>query len=367
MLKLLEQLVNIDSGSHTKKGIDNIGEILKKRYEQLGFVVEIVKRNDYGNHLVIQHKETIDPKIIIIAHMDTVFPEGTAKTRPFTIKGTRAYGPGIIDMKASLVTLLYALAAMKQVGYKGYRNVQIILNSDEEIGSPSSKAIIMKEAVGKKYALIMESARPDGSLVTSRRGCGRYEIVVEGKAAHAGIEAGKGKSAIIELAHKIIELENLTNDEEGIHINVGYVQGGTTANTVPAQAKALVDIRFTQKKQWKHLLERMEQVCRKTYIKGTKTSLSGAISRMPMEKTKQTETLLAFIQTVGKDLGISITDTSTGGGSDAAFTSAMGIPTIDGLGPVGGEFHSEEEYVELDSLIERTLLLATVIQTLSKE
>ncbi len=174
MLQLLEQLVNIDSGSNTKNGIDAISTLLKAKFEPIGFIVEVIQEKEYGNHLVMQHRDAKNPEIIIVGHMDTVFPEGTAKKRPFTIEGERAFGPGVIDMKASLVSLLYALTAMKKAGKKGYQNVQIILNSDEEIGSPSSRALIMKHAMNKKYALILEAARPDGSIVTARRGSGQF-------------------------------------------------------------------------------------------------------------------------------------------------------------------------------------------------
>lgn len=366
MLQLLEQLVNIDSGSYTKKGIDTIGTLLKSRFERLGFIIEVLEEKEHGNHLVIQHRDAQNSHIIIIGHMDTVFPEGTVKKRPFMIKGDRAYGPGVIDMKASLVELVYALTVMKQTGNKGYKNVQIVLNSDEELGSPTSRAVIMREAMNKEYALILEAARPDGSIVTARRGGGQFHIFVKGKAAHAGIDPEKGRSAIEELAHKVIHLQQLTNDKQGIHVNVGMVSGGTAANTVPASAKATVDVRIAQIKQMLPVQKQIEKICTTTYVEGTKTEMIGEIDRMPIEKTDKVASLLKIIQQAGQDIGIIITDTATGGSSDGSFTSAAGVTTIDGLGPVGGFFHSEDEYLEISSLVERTLLLATVIQQLSK-
>ena len=365
MLQLLERLVNIDSGSYTKQGIDEIGAILKAKFEDLGFLVKVMKQQKFGNHLVIQHREVKSPHILIVAHMDTVFPGGTAKKRPFKMEGTRAFGPGVVDMKGSLVQLLYAIFCMKQTGQSGYKHIQIILNSDEEIGSPSSAALISEKAKNKKFALVLEPARPDGSLVTARRGCGQFKLDVVGKAAHSGVEPEKGQSAIEELAHKIIALHRLTDPLQGIGINVGMIEGGSAVNTVAPHASALIDVRFSKKNQEESILTQMKSICTKTFVPGTKTSLSGKMDRPPMEKSEQTISLLEIIRQAGDELGITITDTSTGGGSDASYPSELGVATIDGLGPIGGHAHSEDEYLEIESLFERTLLFATVLQKLS--
>ncbi|MBB6452398.1 glutamate carboxypeptidase [Salirhabdus euzebyi] len=366
MLKLLEQLVNIDSGSLHKKGVDEIGNMLKQQYEALGFVVRIKNEREYGNHLVIQHKDALDPQIILLAHMDTVFPEGTVAERPFKIEGNRAFGPGVIDMKASLVTLLFAIKGLINAGHHSYKNVKIVLNSDEEVGSITSRPLIEQQAKGKKYALVMEPARKDGSLVSSRKGKGNYTISVVGKAAHSGIEPEKGRSAIEELAHKIIQLHELSDLENGISVNVGLIEGGSSVNTVSDHAVAHIDIRIAEMDQAESLEEKLEEICATTDVSGTKISLEGEINRPPMEKNKKTEALLSVIKEVGEKIGVTIEDTATGGGSDASFTSALGIATIDGLGPVGGNPHSEKEYLEIDTLVPRTLLLATIIQRLTK-
>jgi glutamate carboxypeptidase len=365
MLKLIEMLVNIDSGSVNKAGVDKVGSILKREYEKIGFIVEIVQQAEVGNHLVIEHKDAISPEILIIAHMDTVFPEGTAAERPFRLEGDMAYGPGVIDMKSSLITLLFAMKALLEEGSPHFRNVQILLNSDEEIGSPSSKELITNAARGKKYALIMEPARKDGSLVSARRGKGNYTLNVIGRAAHSGIEPEKGRSAIEELAHKVIQLHELNDHENGISVNVGLIEGGSAVNTISDHATAQMEIRIAETDQASSVEERMEEICSKTDVPGTEIILEGEMNRPPMEKNKRNKQLLQRIIGVGKDLGIEITDTSTGGGSDASFTSAAGVATIDGMGPVGGNAHSEKEYLEVSSLSERTLLLAKVIENLS--
>ncbi|MFD9624866.1 M20 family metallopeptidase [Peribacillus muralis] len=366
MLQFVEQLVNIDSGSYTKKGIDEIGLILKAKFESLDFIVDIVEQRDYGNQLVIQHREAVEPHILVVAHMDTVFPEGTAQQRPFKVKGNRAFGPGVADMKASLVAIFYAIYCLKQTGQTGYKHVQIILNSDEEIGSPSSSSLITEKAAKKKYALVLEPARTDGSLVTARRGCGQFKVDIVGVAAHSGIEPEKGRSAVEELAHKIIALHQLNDRRSGISVNVGIIEGGSAVNAIASHAAGFVDVRISEKKQEAIILKQLKKICAKTYISGTKTTLTGKMDRSPMEKTEKTNMLLETIRQAGKEIGIDITDTSTGGGSDASFTADLGIPTVDGLGPIGGKAHSEEEYLEIPSLTERTLLLATVLEKLSK-
>ncbi|UOE92037.1 M20 family metallopeptidase [Alkalihalobacillus sp. LMS39] len=366
MLLLLKSLVNIDSGSYDKNGVDKVGNVLKTKYEELGYNVQIVQQTEVGNHLIISHPEVEKPSIFIAGHMDTVFEKGTVAKRPFSIIGDRAHGPGVIDMKASLVSLLFALEALKKAGSDAYKHVKIILNSDEEIGSGTSRKLIEKEAQNTSYALIMEPARKDGSLVTARRGNGRYTIQVFGKAAHSGIEPEKGRSAIEELAYKIVKLHELNDYEHGISVNVGIIEGGNAVNTVSSRAVGHIDVRVSTPEQVQEMEHKIEAVCASTDVKGTKITLSGDISRPPMLKTKQIEKLLSIVKDVGKELGIKIKDTNTGGGSDAAFTAALGIPTIDGLGPIGGNTHSEKEYLEIPSLTERTLLLAKLIERLAK-
>lgn len=366
MLLLLEQLVNIDSGSSNKQGVDEVGAILKSKFEELDFDVDVVKELHYGNNLIVKHKEAVNPEIIIIAHMDTVFMKGTAAERPFTIKGERAYGPGVIDMKASHVTLLYAIKSLITENKSSFKNIQIIFNSDEEIGTITSRELIVEQARGKKYALIMEPARRDGSLVSARRGGGRYTIHVKGKAAHSGIEPQNGHSAIEELAHKIVKLHQLNDYENGLNVNVGLIEGGEAVNTVAPFALAHVDVRISRIEQEDYIDQKIREICSVADVHGTSITIEGGITRPPMVNNEQTIKLLEIVKAVGRELGISITDVATGGGSDASFTSALGIPTLDGFGPIGGFPHSVDEYLEIASLGERSLLLAKVIDQLGK-
>ncbi|MCM3763177.1 M20 family metallopeptidase [Alkalihalobacillus oceani] len=367
MLLLLEKIVNIDSGSSHKAGVDQVAQELIPLFEQLGFDVTTIAEETVGDHLRIIHPAQQRASILIVAHMDTVFEPGTAKERPFTIRGTRAYGPGVIDMKASLVSVIYALRYLKENGSDAYQHVELVLNSDEEIGSSTSRQLIEEAAKGKAYALVMEPARRDGSVVTERRGNGRFTIEVHGKAAHSGIEPEKGRSAIEELAHKIVKLHELNDHEHGISVNVGIIEGGNAVNTVSATAIGHIDVRVATEEQAEEMEHKIEAMCASSDVSGTEIELTGDISRPPMVKNEKIARLFQVVKKVGAELGIELKDTKTGGGSDASFTAAMGIPTIDGLGPVGGNAHSEKEYLDIPSLTERTLLLAKVIEKLVKD
>lgn len=367
MLELLKELVNTDSGSHDKAGVDRVGQMLKEKYNELGFVADVRKSEQYGNSLVLRHQEAENPDILILAHMDTVFPKGTAKERPFTIKDGKAHGPGVIDMQPSHVLILYALNALRDEGVPVYKNVEIVLNSDEELGTISSRSLIEERAEDKKCALVMEPARPDGSIVSSRRGAGRYELEVKGKAAHSGMNPKDGVSAVEELAHKVIELKALADPDNGVNINVGLIEGGTSVNTIAPSAKAGIDVRITKAEQADVIDQKVRDVCGKSTVEGTELTLTGGINRPPMEFTENTKALVDTVQAEAKKLGLNVGHIATGGGSDASFTAAMGVPTVDGLGPVGGNQHTEEEYLVVDTLAERTILFANVLQRLSTQ
>ncbi|QGQ47666.1 M20 family metallopeptidase [Metabacillus sediminilitoris] len=367
MKSLLEQLVNIDSGSFHKEGVDKVGTLIRKQFEDLGMNVKVHRESKYGNHLEIMHDHDSQPKIIIIAHMDTVFPAGEVKKRPYKVIGNKAYGPGVSDEKASHVAVLFALKALKASGSDAYKNVHIIFNSDEEIGSPTSKAIIKEAAKQKDYSLVVESGRPNDGIVTERKGVGCFVFEVKGKSAHAGVEPESGRSAIEELAHKIIKLQKLNDYETGLSVNVGLIEGGISTNTIPSNATAHVDVRVKNMKQAEEITSKINEIAHEEYVSGTETKLSGKIDRPPMEKVEGTEELLHIIRSVGEELGMSIREVSSGGGSDASYTSTEGIPTVDGMGPLGEFSHSEtNEYVDLSSLSKRTALLALTIERLSR-
>ncbi|MER2236765.1 MAG: M20 family metallopeptidase [Psychrobacillus sp.] len=365
MLELIEKLVNIDSGSTCKTGVDKIGEILIDEYKQMDLSIEIKENEEFGNNIVIKHKEALKPEILLIAHMDTVFPIGTAAERPFTIKDGLAFGPGVADMKASQVTLLYAMKYLYEKNDAALKNVIIILNSDEEIGSPTSRELIEEISKEVKYALVMEPARKDGSIVSSRRGGGRYTLHVHGRSAHSGVAPEEGRSAIEELAYKTIKLNHLTDHEQGISVSVGIVEGGDAVNMIPDSATGYVDVRVESDEQSLEIAKQIETICSVPDVPGTTIDLEGGITRPPMELDDKNQKLLEIVKEVGSSFGLKVTDSHTGGGSDASFPSHLGVATIDGVGPIGGKLHNEGEYLEIDSLTERCFLLAETVSRLS--
>ncbi|WP_342578102.1 M20 family metallopeptidase [Psychrobacillus sp. FSL K6-2843] len=366
MLNLIEKLVNIDSGSTNKVGVDKIGKILIEEYKQMDFTIEVKENKDFGNNILIKHKEAMKPEILLIAHMDTVFPIGTAAERPFTIKNGLAFGPGVADMKASQVTLLYAMKYLYEKKDAAMKNVIIILNSDEEIGSPTSRELIEEISKNVKYALVMEPARKDGSIVSSRRGGGRYTLHVHGKSAHSGVAPEEGRSAIEELAYKTIKLNHLTDHEQGISVSVGIVEGGDAVNMIPDSATGYVDVRVESDEQSLEIAKKIESICSVPDVPGTTIDLEGGITRPPMEPDEKNQKLLEIVKEVGNSFGLIVTDSHTGGGSDASFPSHLGVATIDGVGPIGGKLHNEGEYLEIDSLTERCFLLAETVSKLSE-
>ncbi|WP_082091599.1 M20 family metallopeptidase [Domibacillus tundrae] len=367
MIELLEKLVNIDSNSYDKQGVDNIGMALQREFEEIGMSVAVHREKEYGNHLSITSPHAKHPSILIIAHIDTVFPDGEAENRPFEIISGKAYGPGVNDEKASHVQVLYAMKALKEIDSFAFHNVHILFNSDEEIGSPSSKALIKEAADGKKYSLVVECGRLNEGVVTSRKGVGRFTMRVSGKSAHAGVEPEIGRSAIEEIAHKIIKLQQLNDHENGLSVNVGLIKGGTSANTVSPEAEAVIDVRVNNKQQADEVVKDIYAIAEEDTVHGTDTEVEGRIARPPMEETEESKQLLKEVKDIGKQAGLMIHGESTGGASDASFTAAEGIPTIDGMGPVGEFSHSEtNEYTVVDSLIERTALLAKTIERLSQ-
>ena len=367
MNSLLEELVNIDSGSYNKEGVDKVGKIIREKFDEIGMNVKVHRQPELGNHLEIKSEENSEPKIIIIAHMDTVFPEGEAEKRPYKVIGDKAYGPGVSDEKASHVSVLYAIKALMENGSDAYKNVHLIFNSDEEVGSRTSKAIIKEAAEGKAFSLVVESGRPGDAIVTERKGIGRFIFDVKGKSAHAGVEPERGISAIEELAHKTIKLQNLNDLEKGLSVNVGLIKGGISSNTIAPEAQAQVDVRVKNMDQAGEITRKITDIANDEEVTGTTTELTGRIGRPPMEKVDGTEELVEAIRSVGKEIGMSIQEVSTGGGSDAAYTSIEGVPTVDGMGPLGEFSHSEtDEYVDLKTFPKRTALLAKTIERLTE-
>lgn len=364
MLDFLAKLVNIDSGIDNPAGIDQVAHIVGDKLAQLGFDVQYLTYPDACTHVLAHKAGKTAKNILIMGHMDTVFPKGTAAARPFTIKDGHLYGPGVLDMKGGITAALFALEAMYEDGWQD-KNITVFFCGDEETGHPKTNAIEVfeQQAKGKDAVFNMESGRPDGGVVIGRKGVIIPELSIKGKSAHAGNEPEKGASAVLELAHKTVDLHNLNNKETGTTVNVGIVKGGVAQNVVPAEAYAKIDIRFTKVAEAENAVKALREIAAKTYVPGTETTLTNDnIVFMPMETTDAVKKLFSLVQEQGKKLGIpEIQGFVMGGGSDAAWTTRVGAPTVCSMGPRGGLNHSDREYVVIDGLIERSKLLALCI------
>ena len=361
----LRDMVSIDCGSQQKEGVDRIGVMMRQRLEGLGCQVVTHHQEQLGDNLVATMAGKGRLRVLLIGHMDTVYPSGTAQARPFVIRGRRAYGAGVHDMKVGLLSGYYAMAALRAVGWEEFAQITYICNGDEEVGSPSSRPLIEREAARADAVLVLEGARAGGRVVTARKGIGSYEVQVYGQAAHTGVALHNGSSAILELAHKVVALHGLNKRPDGPLVTVSMISGGVAANVVPPTAAARVDVRVGSHDQLHRLEETFRQLVETASVRGTKTVIRGGLSRPPMEKTAGVSRLFALAQEAAAELGFALHDIESNGGSDAVFAAALGVPTLDGLGPDGGGPHSDQEYVELESIVPRTAMLARLIQLLA--
>ncbi len=368
----LKNIVNIDSGTYNKRGVDHVGQYLQQRFQAFGFSTRFERQEQYGDHLIAMHNGNAPngPRLLLIGHMDTVLADGEAQRRPFTISsqgGVRvATGPGVLDMKSGILIGLYALHLLIASPGANYQSVTFLCNSDEEIGSPSSKTLIQELARQADAALVLEPGRAEGTIVSSRRGVGRYRVEVQGVSAHAGVEPKRGRNAILELAYQVQRLQALNDTIPGTTLNVGVIRGGERTNIVPAYASCDIDIRVSDQAGLKMLEAAMRRVISKNLVPDTKVTLSGSMCHMPFERTEGNTRLVQLVKAVGREMGLKIEDVNSGGGSDGNTTSAMGVPTLDGLGAGGGLAHNPGEYIELDYLPTRIALVAGLVQRIGR-
>lgn len=369
----LETLVNIDSGSFTRHGVDRVGEWMAQRLERLGATIERHRQADLGDTFVATiAAPQAGPTVMLIGHTDTVFDEGTVAERPYRVADGSALGPGVCDMKSGLLTGLYALEALRTVGAPGRTwlpvgRIIFVVNPDEEIGSPSSTPIIESLAAHADVALVLEAARENGDIVSARKGMTQFRATLAGRAAHAGVEPERGRSAVLEAAHKIVALHALNGRWDGVTINVGSVDGGTRPNIVAEQAVLTIDLRARTRAQQTEAEAAIGAILGSATVPDVRTSVEVTAHHWPMEKTEATARLAGQAIEIARSLGFELRDAATGGGSDANTTAALGVPSLDGLGPVGGNDHSPAEYIELDSIVPRTTLLAGLLVAIGRD
>ena len=366
MIALWKDLVMQESFYEDKENIDKIAEKLKKEFEIMGGKAQIHHFDKAGGMLVGEYAlERVLPPIAFLGHMDTVCLPGTIEKRPFSIKDGVAYGPGVLDMKAGVVMALYIMKALINAGYKE-RGFKWLLAGDEENGHPYSSAVDLfeKNSQGCAAAFDMETGFVDNRIVVQRKGVARYTLEIKGISAHVGNDPENGRSAILEMAHKIIAIQKLSNFETGVTYNCGTIVGGTVPNAVPDYCKMVIDVRHPYVKDIMDIEKALKEITENTIIAGTTSTLTKGATFKPMERTDGVMWLFDHIKQTSLELGLDMpTPITSGGGSDAAYSVVAGVPTLCSMGVKGGRNHSPEEFAVVDTMFERCkLLIASILK-----
>jgi len=366
MLRLLGEFVRCESPSGDKAAVDRFGATVAGEWRRRGAKVKILTQRVRGNHLRIEWPDAAergDGQILVLGHLDTVYPLGTIAKMPFRVAGGKAWGPGTFDMKGGLVLALGGVDALRAVDVPPRKRVVFLWTSDEEIGSETSRRAIESEARKSGAVLVLEpSLGREGRLKTQRKGVGGAEIVVTGRSAHAGIEPEKGVNAVHDLALQIARLMKMNDPAGGITVQATVVEGGTTTNVVPAHARASVDIRFARAADAPRIEKRLREL--RPILRGARVEVRVGPLRPPLERSAGVRGLFRVAQKLMREAGVSLGEAATGGGSDGNFTAALGVPTLDGLGAVGDGAHSPREHVVIQELPVRAALIAGLLAAL---
>ncbi|MBZ5656521.1 MAG: M20 family metallopeptidase [Acidobacteriia bacterium] len=363
ILATLRKLVELESPSDNKAAVDHLSDVVAAKFVALGGALTIHRADDFGNHLQVDFagKSGAQP-VLLLGHYDTVYPLGTLATMPCRLANDKLTGPGVLDMKSGIALMLHSIAALKDWHGELPRPVTVLLVSDEEVGSDSSRVIT--EALAKKAAavLVLEPSYGfEGAVKTARKGVGEYQIKVTGKASHAGLDFQKGVNAIVELARQIEKVTGFTDLKKGLTVNVGIISGGSRTNVVPAEATAQVDVRIARLKDAAGIDRKMRAL--RSFNRKCKLEITGGINRPPMERTAGVAALYAKAVAIARDLGWKLGEAAVGGGSDGNFTAGLGIPTLDGLGGVGDGAHATHEHILISELPRRAALIAGLIES----
>jgi glutamate carboxypeptidase len=363
----LATLVGIDCGTHNKAGVDRAGEWVRARCVDWDWEVRRYPQTDYGDCWLARLRGSGAGRVMLLGHLDTVYPDGTAAARPMRYDGNKILGPGVCDMKGGLLAGLYALRALQMTGFADFAELLMFFNSEEEMSSPVSRAISSPLAEHMDAVLVLEAGRMNGDIVSARKGSGEFIVKVIGKAAHAGVEPEKGAHAILELAHQIIALHQLNGIAAGVTVNADVIRGGTVHNVIPDEAWVEVDVRAIDPIGAATIQRALADLPKHTTVPGTRIELSGRFKYPPMAKTPATAFLVELARSAAQELGFEVKDAATGGASDANVIAGLNVPVLDGLGPIGGLDHSPDEYIEADSIVPRTALVAGLIQRIVVE
>ena len=356
--RLVERLVRCESPSTDKAAVDRLGDLVAGELAVLGARVERLPQQGVGDHIRAEVGEG-PTQVLLLGHLDTVWPIGQLDSMSLRTDAGRLYGPGVFDMKAGIALGMLALRALCQLGLQRKRRAVLLLTSDEEIGSTASRARIEAEADRSRAVLVLEPALPGGGVKTSRKGVGEYRVEARGVAAHAGIEPERGVSAITEIAHHVLALEQLQDVQRGVTITVGRIEGGTRTNVVPPHAAIDVDVRVPTREDADAVAELIGRLAPR--LAGAALSITGGMNRPPLERSAGVVRLYTEARAIAAELGRELEEGGSGGGSDGNFTGARGVPTLDGLGAIGGGAHAVDEHVELEPLPWRAALVAGLI------
>ena len=362
IVETIREFVAIESPSDNKLAADRMGTLLAARFETLGGRARIHRAEDFADSVQIDFpgREKVKP-VLLLGHFDTVYPLGTLATMPCHLDGGRLHGPGVLDMKSGIALMLSAIGALQAWHAELPRPVTVFLVSDEEVGSRSSRQITESLARESAAVLVLEPAGPRGAVKTARKGVGDYFLRVKGVAAHAGLDPGKGHSAIVELARQITAVSKFNDLRRGISVNPGVIYGGTRTNVIAAQASVEIDVRIKQAKQAASLDRKFRAL--KPFDKHCRLSIEGGINRMPMERTAGVAALYQKARAIASHVDWKLEEAAVGGGSDGNFTAGIGIPTLDGMGGVGDGAHALHEHILISELPRRALLLAGMIES----
>jgi len=372
----LEHLVNLDSHSLDPEGVGRVAAFFRERFSDLGWqVTEHIVDESVGPCLEIVNRPVDRYDFLLLGHMDTVFPRGTAAARPFRIRDDRAFGPGVADMQSGLLSIYHAVRTLQQdfaerdeADREATQEpaICVALNSDEEISSRFSRRWVERLARKSRYAFVFESARPGGGIVVERKGVAKYALRFAGRAAHAGEEPEKGVSAIGELGHWIVKLHALNDPARGTTVNVGVVSGGTGPNVVAEQAEAKIDIRFTDEAEFLRVETAITALAAAPVLPGAAVSIERLGQRPPWNPDERTRVLQDVFEAVGHELGVAFSWICSGAASDANLVADQGTTVIDSMGPVGGRLHSDQEYLEVASIEPKVGLIVGVLRKLSE-
>jgi glutamate carboxypeptidase len=358
----LRELCAIDSDSYNKQGLDEMSARLGSRMHGLGMQVTIIERETWGNDLLGVIQGNGGSNVLLLGHIDTVYPAGTAAARPLRVEGDTVYGPGVSDMKGCILSAVYAIEALLAMGYRAFGEIRFLCVSDEEINTRHCQDIMQKACENAHGALVLEAARANGDIVSARKGSAVYTLTARGRSAHAGVEPEKGRNAIVEIAHQVLQFHSLNGWLEGVTINPGVISGGTLPNVVPDYASVQFDVRFLHANDLAATENRWQEMMKRQRIADVELTLvSDPDNKAPMVRTPASLALASQAQHIANLLGFSINHVLTGGASDASYATGYGVPALDGLGPIGGLDHSPDEYLMLNSVAPRTALLAGLI------